>query len=227
MFIGYGFPQTSLGVLAKYHAGSLHHLRFRYTTLGSDLGMATGSEIQCHSAASILDIIDLAIQFPNLLSLGINLDWTAEYELPYDILANIVQHTRLRHLELNLPNLSRCDSRPWPFPNLSKTICRAPIESFDRASLRLQSVHFVLGDLFPFKRPPNIRSHMEAFVVGERDSVGQMRFDKLWQYTQVGVLMFSGSLVPRVPPHQLRGHWPANLRQDVEGRISDLFCGRR
>ena len=67
---------------------------------------------------------------------------------------------------------------------------------------------------------------MEAFVVGERDSVGQMRFDKLWQYTQVGVLMFSGSLVPRVPPHQLRGHWPANLRQDVEGRISDLFCGR-
>lgn len=80
MFIGYGFPQKTLEVLAKYHAKSLHHLRFRYE-LSSDLGMAKRSENKRPSPASIHNLVNLADQLPNLLSLGINLNWTPDEEL--------------------------------------------------------------------------------------------------------------------------------------------------
>ena len=80
MLIGYGFPQKTLEVLAKYHANSLHHLRFRYE-LSSDLGMAKRSENKRTSPASIHNLVNLADQLPNLLSLGINLDWTPDEKL--------------------------------------------------------------------------------------------------------------------------------------------------
>lgn len=80
MFIGYGFPQKTLEVLAKYHAKSLHHLRFRYA-LSSELGMAKRSGNKHPSPASIHNLVNLVDQLPNLLSLGINLDWAPDKEL--------------------------------------------------------------------------------------------------------------------------------------------------
>ncbi|KAF9250740.1 hypothetical protein DTO006G1_5844 [Penicillium roqueforti] len=137
MFIGYGFPQKTLGVLAKYHAKSLHHLRFR-SSLRLDLD---GGK----SPASIHNLVNLADQLPNLLSLGINLDWMPDDEMPYDLLVNIVQHTHLQHLELNIPGLG-CYHSEWPYPNLNEMTCRALIEFFDETSLNLLSLHFVIGD---------------------------------------------------------------------------------
>ncbi|OQD71017.1 hypothetical protein PENPOL_c001G07884 [Penicillium polonicum] len=180
MFIGYVFPQKTLEVLAKYHANSLHHLRFRYE-LSSDLGTAKRSENKRTSPASIHNLVSLADQLPNLLSLGINLNWTPDEKLPYDLLANIVQHTHLQHLELNIPDLSRYHSEPWPYPNLNENTCRALIGFFDKASLNLLSLHFVIGDWFPFCLQPVLRWHTEAFLVGERDYTGQMRFDNVRQ----------------------------------------------
>ena len=87
-------------------------------------------------------------------------------------------------------------------------------------------MHFVIGDWYPFILQPVLRWYMEAFLVGERDYTGHMRFGSVRQYTQLGKLMRSGTFVPRVPPHRLRGHWPTDLRQNIEGRISDLFCGK-
>ncbi|CAI7610908.1 unnamed protein product [Penicillium bialowiezense] len=224
MFIGYGFPQKTLEVLAKYHAKSLHHLRFRYELI-SDLGRAKRSENKRTPSVSIHDLVNLANQLPNLLSLGINLSWTPDEELPYDILASIVQHTHLRHLELNIPKLHH-DSPSWPYPNFNESTCRALVEFFDQASLNLLSFHFVIGDWFPFRLPPVLKWYMEAFLVGERDYTGHMRFSNVRNYLQHGKLMRSGTFVPRVPLHQLKGHWPVDLRQDIEGRIGDHFGGK-
>ncbi|KGO45112.1 hypothetical protein PEX2_062660 [Penicillium expansum] len=75
MFIGYGFPQKTLEVLAECHAKSLQHLRFRY-----GLGRAKCSENKC-TPVSIHNLINLADQLPNLLSLGVNLSLTPDEDL--------------------------------------------------------------------------------------------------------------------------------------------------
>lgn len=144
---------------------------------------------------------------------------------PYDILAGIVQHTHLQHLELNLPG-ARHHFPSWPYPNLNQSTCCALVEFFDQASLNLLSLHFVISDWFPSRLPPVFRWYTDAFLVGERDYTGHMRFSNVWHHLQLGKLMRSGNFVPQVPPHQLKGHWPTDLRQDIEGRIGDLFCGK-
>lgn len=80
MFIGYGFPQDTLAVLAKYHSKSLSHLRFRYE-LSSNLDAGTTSWEQPSFRASIHNLHNLFNQFPNLHSLGLNVDWTSNEEL--------------------------------------------------------------------------------------------------------------------------------------------------
>ncbi|KAJ9266248.1 hypothetical protein DTO021C3_7000 [Paecilomyces variotii] len=225
MFIGYGFPQDTLAVLAKYHSKSLNHLRFRYE-LSSNLDAGTTSWEQPSFRASIHNLDNLFNQFPNLHSLGLNVDWTSNEELPYDLLADIVLQHRIQHLELNLPDLHRHDSESWPYPNVDEDTCQALVQSLDKISVNLLSLHVAIGNWFPFSPQPILPWALEAYLIGERDYVGCMRFRKIRQFTQRGRLMREGNFVPRVPSHLMKGVWPNDLRQDIESRISDLFCGK-
>ncbi|KAJ5146510.1 uncharacterized protein N7515_001074 [Penicillium bovifimosum] len=220
MFMGYGFPQQTLGVLAEYHAKSLRHLRFRY-----DLFADHGEPGRVGPPISIHNLGTLADQLPNLLSLGINLSWGADWELPCDRLASIVRHNHLQHLELNMRALPE-RSGGWPYPDVDEGTCRALVTAFDEACLNLLSFHFIVGDWFPFGLPSCKMFHEEAFLVGERDYMGHMRFSNIWHQMQHGELMRLGTFVQRIPPHELKERWPTNLREDIEGRIGNLFWGK-
>lgn len=63
-------------------------------------------------------------------------------------------------------------------------------------------------------------------MIGERDYAGRMRFRKIRQFVPRGTLLREGDLVLQVPPWVTKGSWPSDLRQDIEGRISDMFCGK-
>ncbi|KAJ5777949.1 hypothetical protein N7520_001195 [Penicillium odoratum] len=89
--------------------------------------------------------------FPNLHSLGLNVDWTSDEKVPYDLLANIVRKHRIQHLEINLPHLCRYDSKSWPYPNVDENTCQALVQSLDKISVNLLSLHVIIGDWFPFK----------------------------------------------------------------------------
>ena len=72
MFIGYGLPQETLSVLSAYHSKSLKDLRFR--NKNSYKGVP-------HFRASIDDLDNLSTQFPNLQSLGLQVNWTSDEQL--------------------------------------------------------------------------------------------------------------------------------------------------
>lgn len=139
---------------------------------------------------------------------------------PYDLLANIVLQHRIQHLELNLPDLHRHDSETWPYPNVDENTCQALVQSLDKISVNLLSLHVAIGNWFPFSLQPILPWFLEAYLLGERDYAGCMRFRKIRQFTQGGRLMREGNFVPRVPPHLMKEGWPNDLRQDIESRIS-------
>lgn len=77
MFIGYGFPQETLAVLAAHHSKRLKDLRFRYQ-LNTGTGYSKGDP---SFRASIQNLDNLSTQFPSLHSLGLQVDWTPDEEL--------------------------------------------------------------------------------------------------------------------------------------------------
>ncbi|KAJ5609510.1 hypothetical protein N7528_010077 [Penicillium herquei] len=79
-FIGYGFPQDTLAVLAEYHSNSLAHLRFR-CHLNSGTGIHGSYGEDRPFRASINNLDSLLCQFPNLHSLGLNVDWAPDEKL--------------------------------------------------------------------------------------------------------------------------------------------------
>ncbi|KAJ5918559.1 hypothetical protein N7466_010551 [Penicillium verhagenii] len=221
-FIGYGFPQETLAVLAAHHSQHLKDLRFR-NQLNTGTGYSTGDPA---FRASIHSLENLSTQFPSLDSLGLQVDWTTDEELPYDLIANVVLQTRIRHLELNLPDLSRSRSKSWPYPGANEDTCQALIQSLDEISTSLLSLHIDIGDWYPYRVDRSFRWPLGAFVIGERDYAGRMRFRKIRQFVPSGTLLREGDLVVEVPPWVTKGSWPSGLRQDMEGRISDMFCGK-
>ncbi|KAJ5080886.1 hypothetical protein N7456_013596 [Penicillium angulare] len=200
MFIGYGFPQDTLAVLAAHHSKSLRDLRFRDQTK-SYRGLSDYSRGPPFPS-SIRNLDKLFTQFPNLHSLGLRVDWTLDEELPYDLIANIVSQSRIRHLELNLPKLYRDNTASWSYPAADKNACEALAQSLDEISANLQSLYITIGNWHPHTPGWRASFFVEAYLIGERDYAGRMRFRKIRQFTDLGKSRREGDLAPRVPPWQ-------------------------
>ena len=87
-------------------------------------------------------------------------------------------------------------------------------------------MHVVISEWYPFVYQPILRRAPEAFLIGERDYAGCMRFRKFRQFLRGAGFVFEGGILPQVPSWVMKGGWPGDLRQDVEGRMSDTFCGK-
>lgn len=87
-------------------------------------------------------------------------------------------------------------------------------------------MHVIISDWYPFRYQPILRRAPETFLIGERDFAGCMRFQRFRQFLNGGQLMNEDDTLPQVPPWVLRGGWPGDLRQDIEGRMSDMFRGK-
>ncbi|KAJ5622752.1 hypothetical protein N7490_011357 [Penicillium lividum] len=117
-------------------------------------------------------------QFPDLESLGLDLDWFQD-EWPYDKITHIRRMEHLKHLEINLPVVFNDFDVSTSF--IDENAC-VRLLNFLEAGLEtglkpifLKSLHVKLGEWYS---PPY--SYKRSFLfVGERDSSSGMHFHRM------------------------------------------------
>ncbi|KAJ5915669.1 hypothetical protein N7466_011602 [Penicillium verhagenii] len=181
-FVGYYVPQSILDTLSKLHGETLKHLRFRSTPRGH---LAPNERPW---PPSIENLETLADRFPNLQSLGLDLDWIYQ-EWPYETMTNIRQLKHLKHLEINIPSVfSRFGTPKHDFGvfgvnKMDDNACKRLIRFFEMGldSVALYSLHIKIGEWEDAKWSP--KTHFprnEPMIIGERDSSGGMHFHRIY-----------------------------------------------
>ncbi|KAJ5523239.1 hypothetical protein N7513_012783 [Penicillium frequentans] len=178
-FIGYSVPQSILDTLSRFHGDSLKHLRFR------NMPRAHFSPNEPLWPSSIDHLEILPDQFPNLESLGFDIEWIDE-EWPYEPMTHIRQIKHLKHLELNIPSV---DLRRYKDVSANLTVNCMDDNAYNRLleflesdlnSISLRSLHIKVGEW------DNAKWIMEGqfprdepLIIGERDQLGSMHFHRV------------------------------------------------
>ncbi|KAJ6013312.1 hypothetical protein N7540_007903 [Penicillium herquei] len=177
-FSGYFLPQSILETLSKVHGKSLKHLRFRSVPRGHK----TPNEQPWPS--SIENLEGLPDRFPNIQTLGLDLDWINQ-EWPLETMAHIRRLKHLKHLELNLPSIysSLSALRPefgvFGVNKMDDNACKRLVRFFESGhdQVLLNSLHIKIGEWEDAKwTSRSTYPRNDPLIVGERDNSGSMHF---------------------------------------------------
>ncbi|KAJ5715770.1 uncharacterized protein N7483_012951 [Penicillium malachiteum] len=174
-FSGYFVPPSILDTLSKVHRESLKHLRFRSVRRGHQ----TPNEGPLPS--SIENPENLPDRFPNLQTLGLDLDWT-DQEWPFETMTYIRGLKHLKHLEINISSVissRKPDLGVLGVNKMDDNACKRLVRFFESTpdNISLGSLHIKIGEWENAKWSSRARYPRNGpLIIGERDHSGSMHF---------------------------------------------------